>query len=106
MIYGSGLRRRRREHRDVPPYTPIQLRNSARIPTGRDPKPMTVRFDVVNLFDPSVYLIRNGSGIGVFAAQYGPRRGFSPWRFQEASDRDNRRQGHASKEMPPCRRSP
>ena len=40
-----------------------------------DPKPMTVRFDVINLFD-TVYLIRDGSGIGVFAPQYGPRRGF------------------------------
>jgi outer membrane receptor protein involved in Fe transport len=36
---------------------------------------MTVRFDVVNLFD-TTYLIRDGSGIGVFAPQYGPRRGF------------------------------
>jgi hypothetical protein len=34
----------------------------------------TVRFDVVNLFD-TVYQIRSGSGIGVFAAQYGPRIG-------------------------------
>jgi outer membrane receptor protein involved in Fe transport len=40
-----------------------------------DPKPMTVRFDVVNLFD-SIYFIRDGSGIGVFAPQYGPRRGY------------------------------
>ena len=30
---------------------------------------------VVNLLD-TVYLIRDGSGIGVFAPQYGPRRGF------------------------------
>ena len=36
---------------------------------------MTVRFDVINLFD-SVYAIRDGSGIGVFAPQFGPRRGF------------------------------
>ena len=33
------------------------------------------RFDVVNLFD-YVYEIRDGSGIGVFAPQYGPRRTF------------------------------
>jgi outer membrane receptor protein involved in Fe transport len=38
-------------------------------------KPTTLRFDVVNLFD-SVYEIRDGSGIGVFAPQFGPRRGF------------------------------
>ena len=35
---------------------------------------MTLRFDAINLFD-TVY-IRDGSGIGVFAPQYGPRRGF------------------------------
>jgi hypothetical protein len=33
-----------------------------------------VRFDIVNLFDQS-YQIRNGSGIGVFAPQFGARRG-------------------------------
>ena len=38
-------------------------------------KPTTLRFDVVNLFD-TIYQIRDGSGIGVFAPQYGPRRGF------------------------------
>ena len=31
------------------------------------------RLDCVNLFDHT-YLIRDGSGIGVGAAQYGPRR--------------------------------
>ncbi len=40
-----------------------------------DGKPVTVRFDVVNLFD-TIYQIRSGTGIGVFASQYGPRRGF------------------------------
>jgi outer membrane receptor protein involved in Fe transport len=36
---------------------------------------LALRFDVVNLFD-SVYEIRDGSGIGAFAPQFGPRRGF------------------------------
>jgi outer membrane receptor protein involved in Fe transport len=36
---------------------------------------LTVRFDVINLFDQS-YQIRNGTGIGVGASQYGPRRGY------------------------------
>ena len=40
-----------------------------------DGKPLTVRFDVVNLLD-TIYEIRSGSGIGVFAPQWGPRRGF------------------------------
>jgi outer membrane receptor protein involved in Fe transport len=40
-----------------------------------DFKPLTVRFDIVNLFD-QVYALRNGTGIGVFARQYGARRGY------------------------------
>ena len=35
---------------------------------------VTIRVDVVNLFDQS-YLIRDGSGVGVGAPQYGQRRG-------------------------------
>jgi len=38
-------------------------------------KPTTLRFDVVNLFD-KIYEIRDGSGVGVFAPQFGPRRAF------------------------------
>ena len=38
-------------------------------------KPVTIRFDIVNLFD-HIYEIRDGSGIGVFAPQFGPRRGY------------------------------
>jgi outer membrane receptor for ferrienterochelin and colicins len=37
--------------------------------------PLSVRFDVINLFD-KVYEIRSGTGIGVFAPQFGARRGF------------------------------
>jgi outer membrane receptor protein involved in Fe transport len=36
--------------------------------------PLTARFDVINLFDAD-YQIRNGTGVGVGAPQYGPRRG-------------------------------
>ena len=35
---------------------------------------LTARFDVINLFD-KVYEIRNGTGVGVGAPQFGPRRG-------------------------------
>jgi outer membrane receptor protein involved in Fe transport len=38
-------------------------------------KPLTLRFNVVNLLDRT-YLLRSGTGIGEFAPQYGPRRGF------------------------------
>jgi outer membrane receptor protein involved in Fe transport len=35
---------------------------------------LTTRFDVINVFDEE-YQIRNGTGVGVGAPQYGPRRG-------------------------------
>jgi outer membrane receptor protein involved in Fe transport len=38
-------------------------------------KPVTLRFDIINLFD-NPYELRDGSGIGVFAPQCGARRGF------------------------------
>ncbi|MEP7005691.1 MAG: TonB-dependent receptor, partial [Sphingomonas bacterium] len=38
-------------------------------------KGVSIRFDVTNIFDKS-YLIRDGSGVGVGAPQYGARRGF------------------------------
>ena len=44
--------------------------------TGPGPlKGVTIRADVINLFDRT-YLIRDGSGVGVGAPQYGQRRGF------------------------------
>jgi len=36
---------------------------------------VTVRFDVVNVFDEA-YEIRDGTGVGVGAPQWGSRRGF------------------------------
>ncbi len=38
-------------------------------------KGLTVRGDIINVADTN-YQIRNGSGVGVFAPQYGARRGF------------------------------
>ena len=75
MIYGSGLRDGDANISTVPPYTQFNVGLAREFLWPLDPKPMTVRFDVVNLFD-TVYFIRNGSGIGVFAPQYGPRRGY------------------------------
>jgi outer membrane receptor protein involved in Fe transport len=36
---------------------------------------LTARFDIINVFD-KIYEIRNGTGVGVGAPQYGPRRSF------------------------------
>jgi outer membrane receptor protein involved in Fe transport len=66
----------------TPSYTQVNLglSHAFEMPaTG----PVTVRFDVINVAD-KVYQIRSGTGVGVFAPQYGPRRGFFggvSWRF-------------------------
>jgi hypothetical protein len=75
MIYGSGLRAGDANISTVPAYTQFNVSIGREFLLPDDPKPMTVRFDVVNLFD-DVYEIRSGTGIGVFAPQYGPRRGY------------------------------
>jgi hypothetical protein len=59
----------------VPSYTQVNLGLSHDFYLAGSTKPTTLRFDVVNPFD-QIYEIRDGSGIGVFAPQFGPRRGF------------------------------
>jgi outer membrane receptor protein involved in Fe transport len=75
MIYGSGLRNGDANISTVPSYTQVNVGIKREFLLPNDPKPMTIRFDVVNLFD-NIYEIRDGTGIGVFAPQFGPRRGF------------------------------
>jgi outer membrane receptor protein involved in Fe transport len=83
MIYGSGLRigdlestppvPPNSEH--APPYVVVNVGVSHDFKWLPEAKPLTVRFDIVNLFD-KIYELRSGSGIGEFAPQYGARRGF------------------------------
>jgi outer membrane receptor protein involved in Fe transport len=75
MIYGSGLRSGFANTDHLPSYTQVNLGLSREFNLVGQNKPTTLRFDVVNLFD-KIYEIRDGSGIGVFAPQFGPRRGF------------------------------
>ena len=66
----------------TPSYTQVNLGLSHAFDIGGS-GPLTVRFDVINVAD-KVYQIRSGSGIGVFAPQFGPRRGFFggvAWKF-------------------------
>jgi outer membrane receptor protein involved in Fe transport len=56
-------------------YTEVNLGLTHALDIGDPAGPVELRFDIVNLFDKA-YLIRSGSGIGVFAPQYGARRGF------------------------------
>lgn len=81
LIYGSGLRTGdlsdgvdpNSEHTTA--YTVINTGIAHDFKWSPDYKPLTVRFDIVNLFD-QIYELRDGSGIGVFAPQYGARRGY------------------------------
>ena len=75
MIYGSGLRSGFANTDHLPSYTQVNLGLSREYLLPGWTKPTTLRFDVVNVFD-KIYEIRDGSGIGVFAPQFGPRRGF------------------------------
>jgi outer membrane receptor protein involved in Fe transport len=74
MVYGSGLRSGFANTDHVAPYATanIGISREIKVPDG---KPITLRFDVVNVFD-TIYEIRDGSGIGVFAPQFGMRRGY------------------------------
>jgi outer membrane receptor protein involved in Fe transport len=76
MLYGSGLRRDgatpNGDH--VPGYLQVNLGVSRAFELG-GAGGFTARFDVINLFDEK-YEIRDGTGVGVGAPQYGPRRGF------------------------------
>ena len=66
----------------TPSYNQINLGVSHGFDIGGS-GPLTARFDVINVAD-KVYQIRSGTGVGVFAPQYGPRRGFFgglAWKF-------------------------
>jgi hypothetical protein len=84
MIYGSGLRQDlvlpdgthipNGDH--LPAYHPINFGVSKEFKdAGLGGQPVTVRFDVINVFD-EIYRIRSSTGIGTFAPQFGPRLGF------------------------------
>ncbi len=75
LTYGSGLRSGFANVDHAPPYAVVNAGVSRELQWSADAKPVTLRFDIVNLFD-QVYQLRTGSGIGVFAPQYGARRGF------------------------------
>ena len=74
VIYGSGLRSGFANIDHLPFYTQVNAGISHEFKWA-DMKPTTVRFDVLNVFD-EVHEIRDGSGIGVFAPQFGPRRAY------------------------------
>ena len=72
-IYGSGLRRGFANTDHLPSYVQVNLGATKKFKTT-DFGPFEAHLAVINAFD-RVYEIRDGSGIGVGAPQYGPRRG-------------------------------
>ena len=80
-LYGSGLRTDATDALGntipnggtVPPYATVNVGVEQRFNLAGK-KVLRVRLDVVNLADRT-YELRNGSGVGVNAAQYGMRRG-------------------------------
>jgi outer membrane receptor protein involved in Fe transport len=74
LIYGSGLRAGggTPNGSSLPDYQQVNLSVVQKVDTGLF-QGLELRLDVINLLD-QVYQIRNGSGVGVGAPQFGPRR--------------------------------
>jgi outer membrane receptor protein involved in Fe transport len=73
-LYGNGLRRGFANTMKNHPYETLNASLQRRIKLSAKTS-IRVRFDVVNLLD-KIYELRDGSGIGVGAPQFGQRRGF------------------------------
>jgi hypothetical protein len=76
VVYGNGLRKTVVTPNDQAnaAYATVNLSLAQMIPI-KGTRGTQVRFDVVNLFDAS-YQLRDGSGVGVGAPQFGARRTF------------------------------
>ncbi len=76
LIAGSGLRADSSvpNGASLPGYQQVNFSVVQPVETGIY-KGLELRFDIINLFD-QVYQIRSGTGIGVGAPQFGPRRTF------------------------------
>jgi outer membrane receptor protein involved in Fe transport len=72
LIYGSGLRTGDANSNSMPAYKQVNL-SAARDFSILGINKLNARLSMLNLFD-EVYQLHNGSGIGVAASQYGPRR--------------------------------
>ena len=76
MLYGTGLRKDGATPNgdSVPAYVTVNFGVSQDFELAGW-KGLTARFDILNAFD-EVYTIRDGTGVGVGAPQFGARRGF------------------------------
>jgi outer membrane receptor protein involved in Fe transport len=73
-LYGSGLRAGFANEQHSPGYTQWNGAIACNFDPWHDQKALTLRLSAINLFDRS-YVLREATGIGEFATQYGPRRG-------------------------------
>jgi outer membrane receptor protein involved in Fe transport len=73
-IYGSGLRAGFANEQHSPGYTQWNAALGRDFYPWHNQNPLTVRLSAINLLDHS-YVLREATGIGEFAPQYGPRRG-------------------------------
>ncbi len=75
ILYGSGLRAGFANTQKQPDYYPVNVgfEHIFHIPDSAVAQ-MRFRLDIVNVFD-QVYQLRDGSGVGVGAPQFGSRRG-------------------------------
>jgi outer membrane receptor protein involved in Fe transport len=71
--YGSGLRSGFANTGNLPYYIQVDAGITRRVPLPNHAGTVEFRGAIVNLNDRT-YLVRNGTGIGVFANQFGPRR--------------------------------
>jgi outer membrane receptor protein involved in Fe transport len=75
-LYGNGLRSGFANTAKQPAYYPVNLGYQHAFRLGGPGRELvTLRFDILNVFD-QVYELRDGSGIGVGAPQFGQRRTF------------------------------
>jgi len=74
FLYGNGLRAGFANEQKLPPYYPLNIGLEQTIHLTAQ-ESIKLRFDIINILD-QVYELRAGTGVGVGAPQYGPRRAF------------------------------
>jgi len=76
LLVGSGLRRTVRHPNDAtnPPYQQLDFGVTHRFTLPAIGN-LEARFDVINALGQN-YVLRDGTGVGIFAKQFGPPRGF------------------------------
>ena len=74
LLYGYGLRKGFANTDKLPGYYPVNLGVEHILrPGARGVREIKLRIDCLNVFD-EIYRLRDGSGLGIAASQYGQRR--------------------------------